>query len=140
MTENRTSPRSGRPIVVGFSASASSVDALRWALAEARRQDAPVAVVHIHDRSDRADLPPGTVGAEDGAACRLINERALRCLDPDDEAAAVTIAHVRGDLAQVLQEKASTAAMLVIGRVGDARHHQLAERLRGQVSCPVVSV
>ena len=139
--------RSARGVVVGFSASAASAAALRWAIAEARRRDLPVAVLHVDDRGARTDLSPARRrGAErDREVEAAVADRVGRVLgdvlDPDDETApTVRLVFRRGPLLEVLQAAARDAAVLAVGRAHWCRHADLAEQLRASVQCPVVVV
>jgi nucleotide-binding universal stress UspA family protein len=150
-----------RAIVVGVDGSAGSVEALRWALAEARLRGAPLRLVHAYQLPN---LLVGDVGAGFGAAGvpaytgedverfrRTSEESARQVLSATLESAAggdvgdvdVRQEPVEGAAAEVLIEAGRGAALLVIGSRGQGGFRGL---LLGSVSqqcaqhppCPVV--
>ena len=135
-------------IVVGIDGSDNAVEALRWAIGEAKLRGAtidaidawnypyvavPGANVPLHPRADQA------VDVE------LELEKALADAGADDSGVTVTSIVTEGVPAAVLCEAAEGADLLVIGRSG---HRSWRERVLGSVGqevlhhspCPVVVV
>jgi nucleotide-binding universal stress UspA family protein len=124
-------------IVVGFSNSAASAAALRWAVAEGTRVGSRVRVLHVYDETEHADARLEASAAD---LPRIDAERVLGRLGNAARDARVTISQERGALEDTLTRAAAGARMLVIGEPGDCRLRGLDERLRATVTCPVVSV
>jgi nucleotide-binding universal stress UspA family protein len=138
-----------RKIVVGVDGSAHSLDALRWAVAEAALRDAEVVAVHAWCLPHVSTVHEGLhLVAIDFAPLR---EAARELLDAAiDEAApdaAVEITRVvsEGPAAATLLAAAEDADLLVVGSRGlggfkgmllGSVSHQVAQRAR----CPVVVV
>jgi nucleotide-binding universal stress UspA family protein len=126
-------------IVVGFSASAASAAALRWAAAEGRRQDRSVRAVHVFDLAERADARlERPSGHRDADLSRRDAERVATTLD--GTGAPVSLSVVDGALLAELVHAATGASVLVIGEAGYCRHRGLADELRERVTCQVVVV
>jgi nucleotide-binding universal stress UspA family protein len=137
----------GRPVVVGFSASAASAAALRWAVAEALCRQLPVTVLHVDDPGARADLPPTRPRgrARDREVEAAVADRVSRVLgdvlDPDDDAGpTISLVFRHGPLLEVLESAVKDASVLVVGRAHWCRHADLADQLRRRVGCPVIVV
>lgn len=127
-------------ILVGFSHSAASAAALRWAVAEGKRRGSRVRVLHVHDRLDeRSDaVSRAPVGAEHTSGD--LPSRALDLLGDLAEDAELTIADQAGDLVATLIRASAGAELLVIGQPGHCRHQGIDDRLRRAVACPVTVV
>lgn len=148
----------GPAVVVGVDGSAGSVEALRWALDEARLRKAPLRVIHswvyLHalvpalvgypytaDAADR-DAADATAAAQEAAETSL--EQAFAAIGGVDDV-EVERAIVQGPAAQVLIDAVSEDDLLVVGSRG---HGGFAGLLLGSVShqcaqharCPVVIV
>src|SRR4051812_23963892 len=123
-------------ILVGFSPSAASAAALRWALAEGARLHCGVRVVHVCDSSERADSRLGS-GLERSAH---YPQRVLDLLGDVADEDRVCVTELEGPLVDVLRQEAVNARMVVMGQPGNCRHRGLEGRLRELVACPVVAV
>ena len=126
-------------ILVGFSHSAASAAALRWALREARRQGCGVTVLHVADPAERADVRMTRTRSPGVDAGRFL-DRVSTLLDEEHEAVPVRVAHQQGTVEELLRNAATGARALVLGRPDHCRHEGLDERLRASVRCPVVVV
>lgn len=129
---------SQKDIVVGFSNSAVSAAALRWAVAESTRFGCRVRVLHVYDEAEHADALHEARAAH--GAPRFDPSRVVGVLHEAATDARVSIAQEQGGLVDTLSRAASGARMLVVGKPGDCRHRGLDDRLRATVSCPVVAV
>jgi hypothetical protein len=135
-------------IVVGFSNSAVSAAALRWAVAEGTRIGCQVHVVHVYDEAEHADArlePVGSQGPphiDPSRVLRVLGDGAWDDGGSGDAApeARVTVSQERGGLEDTLSRACVGARMLVIGKPGDCRHRGLEDRLKALVDCPVVPV
>jgi nucleotide-binding universal stress UspA family protein len=130
-------------ILVGFSHSAASAAALRWALREGRRQGCGVTVLHVADPAERADERAdermnrtGSAGLDAGPFL----DRVSALLDEEHEAVPVRVAHQQGTVEELLRHAATGARVLVLGRPEHCRHEGLDERLKASVRCPVVVI
>jgi nucleotide-binding universal stress UspA family protein len=132
-------------IVVGVDGSKCSHEALTWALAEAKRSDRWLLLVHVwHWTSDAIGSPMSFVGTPDSrkAGHRLLQAASARA--KTHGVTAVTRLE-EGPRASALAEVAEGAAMLVVGAHG---HRGVSRALVGSVSqgclrharCPVVVV
>jgi nucleotide-binding universal stress UspA family protein len=128
----------GDDIVVGFSNSAVSAAALRWAVAEGTRLGCRVHVLHVYDEVEHADARLDGTTPQDRR--RIDPGRVLSVLGDAAGAARVSVSQERGSLVDVLTRAAAGARMLVIGKPGECRHRGLDDRLRAEVTCPVVPV
>jgi hypothetical protein len=126
-------------LVVGFSASAASAAALRWAAAEGHRQHQSVRAVHVFDLAERADVRPD---ASSGHRAADLSARYARRMGTvlDGTDVAVSLEIVQGALLEQLVEASCGASVLVVGEAGHCRHRGLADELRQLVDCPVVVV
>jgi nucleotide-binding universal stress UspA family protein len=127
-------------ILVGFSSSAASAAALRWALAEGARLHCGVRVLHVCDSSERADsrLEKSTEPGVERSA--HYPQRVLELLGDVADEDRVCVFQLKGPLVDVLREEAVNARMVVMGQPGNCRHRGLEGRLRELVACPVVAV
>lgn len=127
-------------ILVGFSNSAASGAALRWAVGEADRRRCRLRVLHVYDEAERADarldVPPGGPAHHTGR----YPGRVMEVLADVATEGEVTITHETGGLVETLTRESVGAQLLVIGTPGDCRHRGLEDRLRRVVSCPVQAV
>jgi nucleotide-binding universal stress UspA family protein len=145
--ESRQAPA----IVVGVDGSNGSSEALRWAIAEARRRSVPLRAVHAWSYSP--PLVPSLVGypysaesfgnaIDDRWQAEQRLERVASEVGEDDEVERVLI---EGSAAQVLIDAVGEADVLVVGSRG---HGGFTNLLLGSVSqqcaqhapCPVVIV
>lgn len=132
-------------IVVGVDGSPSSVEALRWAVHQARAVSAEV-------RAVAAWAVPATFGYESvsaeidwSASARKALEYALEEVGVSDESTPIISEVTRGHPVKVLIEASHTADLLVVGSRG---HGAVVGMLLGSVSqhcvnhaeCPVVVV
>jgi nucleotide-binding universal stress UspA family protein len=137
--------RRGR-VVVGVDGSARSLDALRWAAAEARARDADLDVVHAWRLPMMAAPPvyavfPGVDALADNGRALLdsaVADPALAGLRVDPHLAS-------GHPAQVLLERAADAGLLVVGtrglgRVTGALLGSVSRQLLHHAPCPVVVI
>jgi nucleotide-binding universal stress UspA family protein len=138
-------PVRGGRVVVGVDGSARSVEALRWAAAEARARDADLDVLHAWpSRTPAASLAPiaaNLANLEEGGSAAL--EAAVA--DPALRDVRVH-AHLKRDRpARALIAQAADAALLVVGTRGRGR---MTAAVLGSVSrqllqhspCPVVII
>lgn len=136
-----------RPVVVGIDASGTSVVALSWACAEARRSGQALHVLHAHGvdllegtvdvLADQVDLETLTRRAEATLAAAVDRARAIV------PGTRVTGSVVLGPTVEVLLEHSGGAALLVLGSHGRgalARVLQgsVAQRVAAHARCPVV--
>lgn len=129
--------RDQRRIVVRGEHTREAAEALRWAVHEARRYDAVVAVVQPFDAARRADL---ALERDLARARRDARYRAqswvvdvVADLPPG---VPVTVATPEGPVEQCLTAAAADSDALVLG----ATDPQLALLLEGACRCPVVAV
>jgi nucleotide-binding universal stress UspA family protein len=127
-------------ILVGFSNSAASAAALRWAVSEAKRQHCRVQVLHVYDDEEHADARLEQPSHDAAHRSPHYLSRSMDVLRDDTAGAEVTMAHQSGSLVDVLSRASVGARLLVIGMPGDCRHRGLDSRLRQSVSCPVMVV
>jgi len=126
-------------ILVGFSHSAASAAALRWALREGRRQGCGVTVLHVADPAERADERMNRTGSA-GLDAGPFLDRVSALLDEEHEAVPVRVTHQQGTVEERLRHAATGARVLVLGRPERCRHEGLDERLKASVRCPVVVI
>lgn len=134
-------------ILVGIDGSQGSLDALRWALAEARRRGDAVEVLHCWHIPYYGDMSgmmpvPGAV-IEEGAQAVLAD--ALAAVQADAEGVALTGRTVQGAAAQTLIEASKGADLVVVGRRGHGGFAGLlmgsvATQIAGHAACPAVVV
>lgn len=157
MNENGRS--NGKPaVVVGVDGSAGSIEALRWALAEARLRKAPLRAIHswiyLHARvpalvgypytAEAAEFDADDATAAAQQAAETILDQAFAAIGDTDDV-EVERAIVQGSAAQVLIDAVSEDDLLVVGSRG---HGGFTGLLLGSVShqcaqhapCPVVIV
>jgi nucleotide-binding universal stress UspA family protein len=140
-------------IVVGVDGSQHSLEALRFAIAEARLRGAKVVAVHVPHvpAAPLAGAPifligdlPDLVQAVEQSAAKILAD-ALAEVSSEAEGVEVETAIARGDVAHELVEAADGAELLVLGSRG---HGGFVGLLLGSVSqqcahrarCPVVIV
>ena len=136
------------PIVVGVDGSAQSLQALDWALDEARLRGLPVRIVHVALRweySAMAPPEPGLGAARPEEAALGVLEQAgqhARARAPElDISTFLGIGHVPSTLLQ----KASDAALLVVAARGTGAFSGLmlgsvSRQVAEHASCPVIVV
>jgi nucleotide-binding universal stress UspA family protein len=137
--------RRGR-VVVGIDGSARSLDALRWAAAEARARDADLDVVHAW-RLPMMAVPPVHAVIPDFSALED-NGRAVLDTAVGDPALAGVRVHpqlTQEAPARALLQRASGAGLLVVGtrglgRVSGALLGSVSRQLLQHAPCPVVVV
>jgi nucleotide-binding universal stress UspA family protein len=133
-------------IVVGVDGSPSSLDALRWAIAQAHLSGAVVEAVTAWDYPPTYgwSIPVPDDALATGARTALADS-VREAAGPDGPAAQIHASVVHGNAAQVLLEAARGADLLVVGNRG---HGGFAEAMLGSVGqhcvqhapCPVVIV
>jgi len=156
-----TSGNSTKPatVVVGVDGSAGSIQALRWALAEARLRNAPLRIVHAWSYV-YADAAGGGYGAMGGfgsfsalgvdvgdlhrAAFDLI-QNAIDRVGRDIEGMDVERLIVQGNAADALVDAAAADDILVVGSRGYGGFAGLllgsvSQRCVHRAACPVVVV
>ena len=137
-----------RKIVVGIDGSKSSINALTWALHEAKRHSAAVHVVHawslpmVVDPMGAAISPPVD---EFRSAAQGVIKHALEAVKSHVGDTAVTSTVEYGSASQHLLDAAITADMVVVGRRGSGGFlGLLIGSVAGQVAhhakCPAVIV
>jgi nucleotide-binding universal stress UspA family protein len=133
-------------ILVGFSNSAASAAALRWAVSEAKRRQCRVRVMHVYDDAEHAEHAEHADARVEQSSQEATHSalhhfgRSMDALGEDAAGVAVTMAHQSGNLVEVLTRASADARLLVMGMPGDCRHRGLDSRLRQRVSCPVMVV
>jgi nucleotide-binding universal stress UspA family protein len=144
---------SGRaPVVVGVDVSATDVDALEWATAEAAARGCPLTIVHAVRQMLPVDpygllsiTDVGEILAAAGRATLAEAARRVRAVDPDVE---LTCRQVVGAPARVLVEESRRARLLVLGgrlvATGPGRPddpvRRVTRRVVARAGCPVVVV
>jgi nucleotide-binding universal stress UspA family protein len=129
-------------VVVGIDGSATSIEALRWALAEARVRGATLDVVHAWEYPAVTIAPYGGVTVpvldrdELEKVAEQIADRAVRgVVDADDgPPVPVSVVNRMGKASEVLLAEAKGAAMVVVGARGRGGFASL---LLGSVSSQV---
>ncbi len=140
MHQHPQQPADEGVVVVGFSHSAASSAALRWAVRESRRLGCRLRILHVYDADERADARLQDAGAALAESRRAVERRALNAVRALDVDVPVSVAHVEGSLEEGLLRAAGGARLLVVGEPGECRHAGLDERLRARSPCPVTSV
>lgn len=142
-----TTPGSGRRIVVGVDGSQSSIDALRWAVGQARLTGAELTAVMSWEFPTSIAYAWGPVSDDtdwDGDTRKELEKTITENLEADD-AATVQRSVVRGHPARALLDASAGAELLVVGSRG---HGGFSGLLLGSVSqyviahasCPVLVV
>ncbi|TVT28363.1 universal stress protein [Amycolatopsis rhizosphaerae] len=134
-----------RTIVAGVDGSQGSVEALRWAVREARLSGATVRAITAWEVPATFGYIPSGQGVDWAGEARKALDNAIERATDRDESAPVAGAVVRGHAADVLIEASRTADLLVVGSRG---HGSAVGLLLGSVSqhcvqhaeCPVVVV
>jgi nucleotide-binding universal stress UspA family protein len=134
MSTGTGSERGG--VVVGVDGSPSSVQALRWALGQARLTGAAVRAVTTWDFPASYGWAVSVDDVDWEGAARTVLERAVKEAAGADATVPVEQVVVRGHPAQVLVEVAAGADLLVVGSRG---HGGFAGLLLGSVSQHVVA-
>jgi nucleotide-binding universal stress UspA family protein len=134
-------------IVVGVDGSESSLQALRWALAEAELRKAAVDVIHCWHVNYYGDMS-GTIAYPEevfASAARDVLDAALKAVS--DEAKTVTVTgHLQlGSAAAAMILAGEAADLLVVGRRGHGGFLSLvmgsvATQVSSHATCPVVIV
>jgi nucleotide-binding universal stress UspA family protein len=157
MNENGTSKKVA-VVTVGVDGSAGSMEALRWALAEARLRKAPLRIVHTYTTGDlgmsaggygymggfSSSVPGVTFSDLQDAAAGLIEQMIGALADPVDDV-QIERQVINGGAAATLVGAVAAGDLLVVGSRG---HGGFAGLLLGSVSqqcvhhapCPVVVV
>ena len=137
-----------RKIVVGIDGSQSSINALAWALREAKRHSAALHVVHVWSLPPVVD-PMGVAIfspiEELESAAQGVMKHVMETVKSLVGDTAVTSSVERGSAAQHLLDAASTADMVVVGRHGHGGFLGLligsvAEQIAHHAKCPAVIV
>ena len=135
-----------KPIVVGFDGSQHARLALRWAVDEAARMRAPLAIVYvIHWFPEFADVTSQETDRRVRYRAQEIADEALAEATRLDPEVSVTASVESGDTVTVLCDLSRQACMLVLGSRG---HGGFAGLIAGSVSiavathahCPVVVI
>lgn len=139
------------PLVVGIDGSEASVRALRWALREARSRAVPVHAIMVW-RSRAVLAGPGPLIMHPELALHLAREQHWRdltrivtaCVEGESEQ-EVRAELLEGHPAEVLVDRSTNAAMLVLGgrghgRVADAVLGSTALRCIHEARCPVLII
>lgn len=135
-----------RRIVVGIDESDECVDALRWAVSEARSNRATLDIVGVWD------VEPVNVGLDQvivtgrhgQPAERLARiDQVIEWVQPDRDGVEFTIEVLAGDTGHALVERAEGAALLVLGRphhLGVPLGSRTTNHVLKHATCPVVLV
>lgn len=134
-------------ILVGADGSEGSLDALRWALAEARRRGDRVEVLHcwhVPYYGDMSGMMPVPSSVIEESAQKIVEET-LAAVQADASGVELTGRAVQGAAAQTLVEASKDADLVVVGRRGHGGFVGLlmgsvATQVAGHASCPVVVV
>jgi nucleotide-binding universal stress UspA family protein len=137
-----------RKIVVGIDGSESSINALTWALQEAKRHSADVHVVHVWSLPLALDPMGGAIYSpfeEFRSAAQGVVTHALEKVKIFVGDTKVTSAVEYGSASQHLLDAANTADMVVVGRRGHGGFLGLligsvAEQIAHHAKCPAVIV
>jgi nucleotide-binding universal stress UspA family protein len=135
-----------RRLVVGIDESDASVDALRWAVADAARTGATVDIVGVWD------VEPVNLGIEQAVlttphgqpAERLSRlDQVVEWIQPARDGVEYTVELLSGDTGVALVERAHGAALLVLGsphRLGVPFGSHVVNHVLKHATCPVVLV
>jgi nucleotide-binding universal stress UspA family protein len=140
------SSKPSRRIVVGVDESDASVDALRWAVADAVRNPAVLDIVGVWD------VEPINLGIEQAIITsphgqpveRLARlDQVIEWIRPERDGVEFTIEVLAGDTGAVLAERAEGADLLVLGRpqrVGMPFGSHAVNHVLKHATCPIVLV
>ncbi|MBQ0924932.1 universal stress protein [Saccharopolyspora endophytica] len=133
-----------RPIVVGVDGSPASLQALRWALDQARRTEATVTAVMAWTVPELYDWPMPTAAQLDLATRNWLHD-IVRAAVPEDELPRIHLRAAGGHPAEVLLDHARAAELLVVGHRGTGTFTQAllgstARYCVDHATCPVVVV
>jgi nucleotide-binding universal stress UspA family protein len=119
------------PIVVGVDGTPASAQALRWAIDEATVRKCPLHVVHAWTFEPMADWTETTVQERQSQSEALLENAVTAALEGRPEQPEIECTSLRGDAAEVLEEAAKGAALLVV-----ASHtgHRLRQIVMGSTS------
>ena len=128
-------------IVVGGDHTPSATAALRWAVGEAARTGACIAVVHAFDLAGRADLArePGLARAR-GEARYCIQSWVVEVIGDLNTSVPVIVSTTDASVARALVTASRGAVLVAIGRPHNGRNRDLAAILERACECPVVTV
>ena len=137
-----------RKIVVGIDGSQSSINALTWALHEAKRHSAAVHVVHVWSLPLAVDPMGGVIFSpveEFRSATEGVLKHTLETVKSFVGDTKITSTVEHGSASQHLLDAASTADMVVVGRRGHGGFLGLligsvAEQIAHHAKCPAVIV
>lgn len=140
-----TSADSRQTVVVGIDGSAESLAALRWALKEATRREAPAEVVHCYLPQTLTDLGFSSPHELHTSSVMMVDNEVAAALRELPEPPEVRRTSVIGSPAKVLVERAKDASLLVLGVHGRTALRDLVLGRVGSAclrhaSCPVVIV
>jgi nucleotide-binding universal stress UspA family protein len=132
-------------IVVGVDGSASSSQALAWAVEQAQLTGAAVEAVTAWEFPNSYGYPVPILDLDFAQLARKTVTDAISEVTGDDEAASIRYRVVEGNAARVLVEASAGADLLVVGSRG---HGGLVEALLGSTgqhcvhhaACPVVVI
>jgi nucleotide-binding universal stress UspA family protein len=134
------------PVVVGIDGSAHSAAALRWAIAEARRRDAPLMAVHAWQPAFVGGDSFLPVPAESDAMAEVAQHLVERLLGAEDTTGVtVHTSEVCQGAAVALLDAAADASVLVVGSRGQGGFAGLllgsvSQHLARHAPCPTVVV
>ncbi len=135
-----------RRIVVGIDESDASVDALRWAVSEAKRDGAFIDIVGVWD------VEPVNVGIEQAVlttphgqpAERLARlDQVVEWIQPERDGVRYEVELLSGDTPVALEDRSRGAALLVLGkphRLGIPFGSHTVNHVLKHATCPVVLV
>jgi nucleotide-binding universal stress UspA family protein len=140
------SETAARRIVVGVDESDESVDALRWAVEDAKRDGALVDIVGVWD------VEPVNVGIEQAVlttphgqpAERLARlDQVVEWIQPERDGVRYEVEVLSGDTGLALLDRAQGASLLVLGRphrLGIPFGSHMVNHVLKHATCPVVLV
>lgn len=127
-------------IVVGGDHTPAASAALVWAVNEAAKTGACVAVVHAFDMG-RADLAVERDMERERRDARYRTQSwVVEVLTDLDTTVPVIVSTPDGSVEQALAEASKGAQLVVIGQPGGGRHRDLAAALARSCRCPVKTV
>ena len=131
-------------IVVGIDGSPASLQALRWALDQAKRTEATVTAVMAWIVPELYDWPMPTAEQLDLATGNWLHD-IVRAEVPEDELPRIHLRTAGGHPAEVLLDHAAAAELLVVGHRGTGTFAQAllgstARYCVDHATCPVVVV